>query len=106
MLPEWLDTQMLQWVILAALGLLLVITFMILRFIRRVVFKTLLIAIIAGFGLSLWAQRTDLSECVQTCECSIYGRVVRVNYSELPKSIQDKLAAGDTTVCNGPVVAN
>ncbi len=100
MLPEWLDAQMLQWVILAALGLLGLTTIMILRFIRRIVFKTVLLAVIAGVGLSLWAQRSDLSDCVQTCECSIYGRVVQVDVSELPKSIQDRLAAGDPTACN------
>jgi len=74
--------------------------FMILRFIRRLVVKTVLVAAIAGLGMSLWVQRVDLEDCVQTCECSLYGKVVKINPADLPKSLKDRIDSGDINVCN------
>lgn len=96
MLPEWLDNQTLQWVIPAALVVLAVVALTVLRFIRRLVLKTVLVAVIAGFGISLWVQRADLQDCAQTCECSLYGRVVKVDPASLPQQVGDRL---DASVC-------
>jgi len=100
-LPDWLDPQTLQWAILGALVMLVLLALMILRFFRRLVVKTVLVAAIAGLGMSLWAQRADLGDCVQTCECSLYGKIVRVDYASLPTQVRDRIDSGDAGVCEG-----
>ena len=98
MLPNWLDPQTLQWLILGALVVLVFLALMVMRFIRKLVVKTVLVAAIAGLGLSMWAQRSELGDCVQTCECSLYGKVVRVDYASLPQQVRDRVDSG---VCEG-----
>ena len=78
MLPEWLDAERLQWVILALIGLVLYGMFIVTRFVQKVITRFLLFVLLAGFGLSLWLQRADLQECAETCECSLYGQDVAI----------------------------
>ncbi len=99
MLPSWLDTNTLQWLILAVIAVLVVSMLVIVRFIQKLVMKTALIAVVVGLGLSLWVQRANLDDCLLTCECSLYGKEVRVTYDQLPQVVRDRIAAGDTKVC-------
>ncbi len=99
MLPDWLDANTLQWLILGAIAVLVVAMLMIIRFIQKLVTKTALLAVVLGLGWSLWAQRADLGDCLQTCECSLYGKEVRVTYDQLPQMVKERIASGDTSVC-------
>ena len=78
MLPEWVDPESLQWAILASIGLVVYVMFLVVRFVQKAVTKFLLFVILAGVGLSLWIQREDLENCVETCECSLYGATVGI----------------------------
>ncbi len=78
MLPEWLDPETLRWGILGGIGLVLYVMFLVVRFVQRAITKFLLFVILAGVGLSLWIQREDLENCVETCECSLYGAEVEL----------------------------
>ncbi len=102
-LPDWIDPDILQWIILGVIGILVLATALIIRTIQKLVMRVLLIAILAGFGISLWVQRADLQDCVETCECSLYGREVRVDYDQLPDAVQDRIDSGDTSICRGVV---
>ncbi len=84
MLPEWLDAERLQWIILAVLAVLLYGMYLVTRFVRQVITKFLLFVLLAGVGLSLWIQRADLQECAQTCECSLYGEDVTIPEDRRP----------------------
>jgi len=84
MLPEWLDPESLQWVILGSIGFVVYVMFLVARFVQKAITKFLLFVILAGVGLSLWIQREDLQDCVDTCECAVYGASVDVPADVLP----------------------
>lgn len=94
-LPDWLDPQLLTWIILVVIAVLLYMMYVVVRFVQRVVLKVVLFALLAGIGLSLWVQRTDLENCARTCECSLYGQTVEVPWEQLPEDVRFRLADGD-----------
>jgi len=98
-LPDWLDPDTLRWMILGAVVLLGLVMLMILRMVRKLIVRTALLAIIAGFGLSLWIQRADLETCVQTCSCSLYGKDLSITLDQLPQAVKDRIEAGDAEIC-------
>ena len=51
MVPDWLDAERLEWVILAVIAGLLVSVYVVLSFVRKVVTKFLLLLLIAGLGV-------------------------------------------------------
>jgi len=98
-LPDFLDADNLQWLILGVLAIVALAMFMAIRVIQKVVLRVTVLAVLGGLGLSLWVQRADLADCVQTCECSLYGKDVEVTYDQLPASVQNRIDDGDTGVC-------
>ena len=78
MVPEWLDADRAEWIIVAVLGVVLVAMYLVARLVRQVITKVLLFVLLGGLALSLWIQRTELEKCVQTCECSLYGEEIMV----------------------------
>lgn len=94
-LPDWLDPQLLTWILLVVMAVLLYLMYVVVRFVQRVVLKLVLFALLAGVGLSLWVQRTDLEDCARTCECSLYGQTVAVPWDQLPEDVRYRLADGE-----------
>lgn len=94
-LPDWLDPELLQWIILVVIAVVLYLMYVVIRFVQRVVLKVTLFVLLAGFGLSLWVQRTDLENCARTCECSLYGQDVTVPWEQLPEDVRVRLGDGD-----------
>ncbi|MDW3218360.1 MAG: hypothetical protein R8F63_07075 [Acidimicrobiales bacterium] len=94
-LPDWLDPELLQWIILVVLAVLLYLMYVVVRFVQRVVLKVALFLLLAGIGLSLWVQRADLDDCARTCACSLYGQDVEVPWEQLPEDVRVRLADGD-----------
>lgn len=72
-MPNWRDPDTLRWVILVAVAVVLVGIYTALRFVQKLTMKFLLFLVLASLGLSLWIQREDLKDCVDTCSCSLYG---------------------------------
>ncbi|HAB58071.1 MAG: hypothetical protein CL433_12825 [Acidimicrobiaceae bacterium] len=85
MLPDWLDAERLEWIILAVIAGLLVSVYVVISFVRKVVTKFLLLLVIAGLGVSLWTQRADLRTCAETCQCTLYGESVALPEVRLPE---------------------
>ena len=94
-LPTWLDPELLTWLILVVIAVVLYLMYVVVRFVQRVVVKVVLFALLAGFGLSLWVQRTDLEDCARTCECSLYGQTVEVPWEQLPEDVRVRLGDGE-----------
>jgi hypothetical protein len=94
-LPEWLDPELLKWLLFVVIALILYLMFVVVRFVQKVVLKVALFTLLAGLGLSLWVQRTDLDNCARTCECSLYGQTVDVPWDQLPEDMRIRLADGD-----------
>ena len=84
MLPDWLDADRLQWIILGALGINLYAMYLVAKLVRKAITKFLLFVLLAGLGLSLWIQREDLQDCVDTCECTLYGQDVEIPEDRRP----------------------
>ncbi|MBT5138197.1 MAG: hypothetical protein HOM37_03975 [Acidimicrobiaceae bacterium] len=84
MLPDWLDPQTLQWAILGVIAVLLYLMYVVARTVRRALTRFLLFILLAGLGLSLWVQRDDLQNCVDTCSCSLYGQDVEIPEDRRP----------------------
>ena len=84
MVPDWLDAERLEWVILAVIAGLLVSVYVVLSFVRKVVTKFLLLLVIAGLGVSLWIQRADLRACAETCQCTLFGEAVALPEDQRP----------------------
>ncbi|MEM7141434.1 MAG: hypothetical protein AAF548_10425 [Actinomycetota bacterium] len=94
-LPDWLDPELLQWIILVVIAVLLYLMYVVVRFIQKLVLKVTLFVLLAGIGLSLWVQRSDLQDCARTCECSLYGQDVEIPWEQLPDDVRVRLADGD-----------
>ena len=94
-LPDWLDPELLKWIILVVIAVLLYLMYVVVRFVQRTVLKLSLFVLLAGIALSLWVQRTDLEDCARTCECSLYGQTVTVPWEQLPDDVRVRLADGE-----------
>jgi hypothetical protein len=84
-LPDWLDAERLEWIILAVIAGLLVSVYVVVSVVRKVVTKFLLLLVIAGLGVSLWLQRADLRTCAETCQCTLYGESVELPEHRRPE---------------------
>ena len=103
-LPEWIDPQMLTWLLLVAIAVMLYLMYVVVRFVQRVVLKVVLFTLLAGVGLSLWVQRTDLEDCARSCDCSLYGQDVQIPWEQLPDDVRVRLADGDVGCLVTPAV--
>lgn len=87
-LPSWLDPRLLQWIIVVVLVVLAYLLYVVLRFVRRLVAKIILVIILGVLGVSLWVQRSDLQDCVRTCECSLFGQEVVIPVDQIPEELR------------------
>lgn len=75
---EWVDAESLQTVIVGAMVVLGVLALLVMRFVRRLVLRLVLVMLIGALAASLWGQRGDLQDCVETCSCTLFGREVSI----------------------------
>ena len=75
---EWVDAESLQAIILGAIVALGVLAALVLKVVRKLLLRLLLVALIGALAASLWFQRADLQDCVETCSCKLYGQEVAV----------------------------
>jgi hypothetical protein len=87
-LPSWANSDNLQWIALGVIGAILVLMFLVLRFIQKLVLKGTLFGILAIIGLIAWIERADLKDCAKTCECSVVGFDVKIPADKNPNCPQ------------------
>ena len=75
---EWVDAESLQGIILGAIVVLGVLAALVIRVVRKLLLRLVLIVLIGAVAASLWLQRADLQDCVETCSCKLYGQEVAV----------------------------
>ena len=75
---EWIDAEALPDVILGAIAVLGVLAVVVMWAVRRLLLKVALIVLIGALAASLWVQRADLQDCVETCSCRLFGQNVEV----------------------------
>lgn len=57
---------------------LLVLVFVVVRFVRKAVMRAALLLVIALVGLFVYVNRAPLRACAKTCECQIGGRTITI----------------------------
>lgn len=79
MLPEFLnDPDRLEIVAFALIAAVVVVGYLVIRFVQRWVWRVTLLLLLAGIAGAVWIQRDNLSECGQQCECQFFGIDVTV----------------------------
>ena len=81
---DWVDAESLQPVLLGATVVLVVGAALVWRAVRRLLLRLVLVALIGALAASLWLQRADLQDCVDTCSCRLFGQEVAVPASTNP----------------------
>jgi hypothetical protein len=76
--PEGLDSDQAQTVLLGLLALCVVGLFVVVRTVQKATTRLVLIGLLVAVGASLWVQRENLQDCAGQCECHVFGRDVRV----------------------------
>jgi hypothetical protein len=59
-------------------GTLLVLTILVVRMVQKTMVRVVLLSLIAGVALFVYANRDPLKTCADTCECTIAGQHVTV----------------------------
>ncbi len=85
MIPDSVDPDQLRTIVILVILALLVVMFLVVRFVQKLVMKGVMLAVLAGLGVALWAQRADLADCAQTCSCSLFGQDVEVPADQNPR---------------------
>ncbi len=75
---DWIDAESLQQVIVVVMVALAIAAVLVAKVVRRLLLRFLLILLIGALAASLWLQRTDLADCVETCSCRLFGQEVAV----------------------------
>jgi hypothetical protein len=78
MLPKSLDPDALRTIAIGALVVLLLVAFLVMRFIQKMVLRVILIGALVGFGVYVYYQRDTLKDCVPKCACTFFGYTVQV----------------------------
>lgn len=78
MIGDWIDAESLQQLIVVAMVVLAVGAALVWRVVRRLLLRLVLVALIGALAASLWLQRADLQDCVDTCSCQLFGQEVDV----------------------------
>jgi hypothetical protein len=77
-LPDGLDSDALQKIIVGLLVLCGVGVILVLRTVQKLTTRLLAILLLVAAGAALWIQRDNLDECRNQCTCRIFGQDVRV----------------------------
>ena len=86
-LPSWANADNLQWIALGVIGAMVVLMFLVFRFIHKAILKLIFFGIFAAIGLIAWTQRADLEDCAQTCDCKVLGFDVEIPPDKNPNCV-------------------
>jgi hypothetical protein len=77
-LPDGIDSEQAQQVIIGLLAVCAVGVIVTLRTIQKFTTRLALVVLLVGLGVGLWFQRENLQDCSGQCECHLFGQDVRV----------------------------
>ncbi|MEX2292530.1 MAG: hypothetical protein WD691_01980 [Acidimicrobiales bacterium] len=76
--PAWFADNVPQ----IATGTLLLLIFMVLRFVQQMAMRLVLLAAVAVVGLLIYVNRAPLRTCARDCECELGGRTLTVPFCD------------------------
>jgi hypothetical protein len=68
-------------VALGGIGVTVILALLVIRMVQRMVLKVVLVGALVGAGFYVYAQRTELTDCVPQCACTFFGFDVKVDAS-------------------------
>ena len=77
-LPAWADPERLRSIAVVGIVVALVLLVLAFQLLRRLVVRMVVVLVLAALAIGLWDQRSELGDCVATCDCSLFGQVVEV----------------------------
>ena len=83
-LPEWVSLKLVENLTIVALVLLGVILLLILRFVSKLLLKLSFLTIVFALALGVWSERSELSGCISTCSCEIFGQNIQIPLGKNP----------------------
>ena len=83
-LPEWVSPKLVENLTIVALVLLGVILLLILRFVSKLLLKLIFLTIVFALALGVWSERSELSGCISTCSCEIFGQNIQIPLDKNP----------------------
>ena len=84
-LPNWLHPELLEDLSLVALVSITLVALLAFRLIRRLVLRGVVVGLLLFLAIGLWEQRTQLSDCVDQCTCTLFGQTVQVPIDKNPR---------------------
>ena len=86
-LPDWIDADNARTIALVVGIGALVLAFVVIRFVQKLVFKSIAVAVLVGIAALAWYQRANLSDCAQECECKVIGITIQTPRSDDPECV-------------------
>jgi hypothetical protein len=83
-LPDWLSPEISEHLSIVALVVLGILLLLVLRFISKIILKLAFMLIILALALGIWSERSDLSGCINTCDCEIFGQKLQIPSGKNP----------------------
>ena len=77
-LPDWLSPEISEHLSIVALVVLGILLLLVLRFISKIILKFAFMLIILALAIGVWSERSDLSGCINTCDCEIFGQKLQI----------------------------
>ena len=84
-LPDWLDVDNVRTLALIVGLAAIVVAFVVIRFVQKLVVKTIATVLLVGIAALAWYQRADLGDCAKTCECKLLGFTIETPRSDSPE---------------------
>lgn len=72
--PAWFSDNL----TVIAVGTLLVLTLLVIRVIQKTMLRVVLLCLIGGVAVFVYANNEALERCATTCECRLVGRDITV----------------------------
>ena len=83
-LPDWISPKLVENLSILVLVFLGIALLFVLRFISKLLLKLTFLIVIAALAFGVWSERSQLSGCVNTCNCEILGQNIQIPYSKNP----------------------
>ena len=84
-LPDWLHPKLLEDLSLVVLIGIALVALLAFRLIRRLVLRGVVVSLLVVLAVGLWEQRTQLSDCVDHCSCTLFGQTVQIPADRNPR---------------------
>lgn len=84
-LPSWLHPELVEDLSLLALLGVACIALLAFRFVRKLILRGFVLAVLLIIAVGLWDQRHELSDCVDHCSCSLFGQGVQIPADRNPR---------------------